>query len=91
MYEPNPQGEDKKNLTYYVSPELLLNNRVHEKNDVWSIGCVILSLVLGVQLDPDISIHPYNQREIWGQDVWKKINFYRRNHKPLVVSSKAPI
>lgn len=52
MYEPNPQGEDKKNLTYYVSPELLLNNRVHEKNDVWSIGCVILSLVLGVQLDP---------------------------------------
>lgn len=46
-----------------MSPQLLIFGQNRYENDVWSIGCVILAMILGCKIDQNIWIHPYNLLE----------------------------
>lgn len=43
--------EEKMNCFYYMSPELLTQGQIGFKNDTWSLGCVILAMILGTTID----------------------------------------
>jgi serine/threonine protein kinase len=59
----HPLSETEKSLyLYYFPPETLLsrNNMSSEKNDIWSIGCVTLQMLVPKSIKLS-KYHPYNK------------------------------
>jgi hypothetical protein len=46
---------------YFQSPEYLLWGTLTSKSHSWGVGCAILSMLMGKEIDDSAKDHPYNQ------------------------------
>jgi hypothetical protein len=55
--------EERRRYFYYLSPELLLYGQSGLRNETWSMGCVALAMLLGVEIEGRMEGHPYSDVE----------------------------
>lgn len=60
-------NEDIRKDLYYLAPELLILNKGSVKNDIWSIGCIVLDMIAGGNDLSCNELHPYNNIQIFKQ------------------------
>lgn len=55
---------------------------------MWSIGCLVLCLILGKTIEEDNKMHPYNENSFWSPEKLRNLRKFRPKIERTEITTK---